>query len=97
MPGPATSRDPADWGRATERARRKRAAAAREVAAAVGEQVAELIEEGDIMGGRALVARRIEQVLAAERTGDRVLLRAAVMELSAASGAWVANLDLDVP
>lgn len=93
----ATSRDPEGYARATEAARETRRAAAAEVGALIARQVEELIVAGDIMGGRALVARRIRELLRAEQRGDRDALRAAVMELTVAGGAWVAALDYRPP
>lgn len=93
----ATSRDPEEWSRATKAAREQRVKAAGEVADRIREQVFELIVEGDMMGGRALVATRLRQVAEAERRGDTVALRAAVMELTVAGGSWVAALDFVPP
>jgi hypothetical protein len=93
----ATSRDPEEWAKATGEARKTREEVARELAGVVAEQVEALIVEGDIMGGRALVGRRLAVVLDAERRGDLVALRAAVMDLGAACGSWAAALDFDRP
>lgn len=93
----ATSRDPEEYARATKAARETRAAVAREVAGVIAKQVEELIIEGDIMGGRALVAQRIQQVLVAEKRGDPDVLRASVMDGAAAFGLWVAALDWRPP
>lgn len=93
----ATSRDPEEWARATQAARDQRRASAGEVADRIREQVFELIVDGDMMGGRALVATRLRQVAEAERRGDKVALRAAVMELTIAGGAWVAAIDYVPP
>jgi hypothetical protein len=93
----ATSRDPEDFANATRVARKMREEVAREVAQCIAEQVEELIVAGDIMGGRALVAKRVQQVLDAERRGDREVLRAACMEGAVAFGAWVAALDYVPP
>lgn len=93
----ATSLDPVEWGAATEAARAKREDTAREVAAVIAQQVAELLIEGDIMGGRSLAAIRLQQVAAAERRGDRVVLRGALIDASAAFAQWAAGLDFRVP
>lgn len=93
----ATSRDPEEWARATKAARVQREAAAGEVADRIRKQVFELIVEGDLMGGRALVATRVRQIAEAERREDEEALRAAVMELAVAAGMWVAALDFVPP
>lgn len=93
----ATSRDPEDWAKATKKAREQREKAAGEVADRIREQVYELIVHGDLMGGRALVATRLRQIAEAERRGDKDALRAAVIELGVASGAWLAALDYVPP
>jgi hypothetical protein len=93
----ATSRDPEEWAKATGEARLSRREAARELALLVAGQVEELIIEGDVMGGRALVGRRLAVVLEAERRGDAAALRAAVMDLGAACGSWAAALDFERP
>lgn len=93
----ASSRDPQAWVRATSAARGTREGAAREVAGQIAEQVAALIVEGDIMGGRALLSTRVQQLVAAERRGDPVVVRAAVIEVAVAAGAWVAALDFEPP
>jgi hypothetical protein len=93
----ATSRDPEEWARATEKARDVRAAAAREVAGTIAEQVEALIVDGDVMGGRAMFAARLAVVAAAERRGDPRVLRAAVIDAAAALGAWAAALDYVPP
>lgn len=93
----ATSRDPEEYARATKAARVQREKAAGEIADRIREQVFELIVHGDLMGGRALVATRLRQVAEAERRGDKAALRAAVIELGVAAGAWLAALDYVPP
>lgn len=93
----ATSRDPEGWARATEKARATREQVAGEVALVIGEQVAELVVAGDIMGGRAMVADRIRKVAAAERRGDPSVLRSAWMELAVAAASCVASIDYVPP
>lgn len=86
----ATSRDPEEWARATEAARASRA----ETAANIAGQLEALIVEGDIMGGRALFVTRVRQLAEAEARGDSLdVVRAAVMEMVAAGGQWLAALD----
>ncbi|HEX7088677.1 MAG TPA: hypothetical protein VF192_00980 [Longimicrobiales bacterium] len=84
--GKRSSSEPKDWQDGT--------AKARAVRANVAEQVAELIVERDMTGAEGLVATRIRQVADAQRRGDRVALRAAIMELSVSSAHWVAAIDL---
>lgn len=93
----ATSRDPEEWARATEEARRTREEAAAEVAGVIASQVEELIVSGDVMAGRAVLAQRISQLAVAERRGDPVVIRAALMEVAVAAGGWVASIDFVPP
>lgn len=93
----ATSRDPEEWARATEHARMTREEAAGEVAGVIAVQVRELIVAGDLMGGKALVAQRLKQVVTAEQREDKSALRAAWMDLAVAAGACVAALDFVPP
>jgi hypothetical protein len=93
----ATSRDPEEWARATEAARRTRQEVAEEVARTIGAQVAALIVEGDVMGGRSRLAGALRDVAAAERRGDPDALRAALMGGIEAMGSWVAALDYVPP
>jgi hypothetical protein len=93
----ATSRDPEDWARATVRARATREEAAEEVAGVIADQVRELIVSGDLMGGKALVAKRLKQVVTAEQREDKDALRAAWMDLAVAAGACVAAIDFVPP
>jgi hypothetical protein len=79
---------------ATKRARDGRKKAAREVGDYIGGQVAELIVEGDVMGGQSMVLLRLGAISEAQRSGDQVALRAAVMGLASAAGAWVASIDM---
>lgn len=93
----ATSRDPEEWARATEGARETRTLTAHEVAQTIAAQVEELIVEGDMMGGRALLAQRLRQLAQAERQGDLTVVRASLMDLAVAAGSWVASLDFTPP
>lgn len=93
----ATSRDPEGYARRTEAARKQRAAAAHEVAQTIAEQVEQNIIEGDVMGGRAVLVKRIQQVAAAEQRGDKDVLRAALMDGAVAFGQWIASLDFVPP
>jgi hypothetical protein len=68
-----------------------------EVLLNVSASAADLIVRGDVMAARSTVRMRIASVVEAERRGDDVAVRAAVMDLVAASGAWVAALDLKAP
>lgn len=108
----ATSRDPEEWAAATAAARETRRQVAHEVAMNIAEQVETLLVEGDIMGGRALFARRVEQLVSAEKqlagrraiardAGDdppeRDIERAAWMDLSVAAAACAAAIDYVPP
>jgi hypothetical protein len=93
----ATSRDPEEFARATEEARRTRAEVAREVSGVIAEQVAAQLVAADIMGGRAEVAVRLRDVAAAERRGDRSVERAAWLELAVAAARCVAAIDFEPP
>jgi hypothetical protein len=93
----ATSRDPEDWAAATEAARAARAAAAEEVSLTIATQVRELVVEGDVMASRGTAAERITQIVVAEKTGDRVLERAAWIDLAVAAATNVARLDYVPP
>lgn len=93
----ATGRDREEYARATAEARAVREAVAVEIAARISTQVYELIVEGDIMGGRALVATRLQQLMRAEQSGDKATLRAAVIEGAVAHAAWAAALDYKAP
>jgi hypothetical protein len=59
----------------------------------VAEQLATTIIERAAPGSRAVLARRIHELIAAEKTGDRALLRAAAMEVSLAAAEWCVLLD----
>lgn len=65
---------------------------AREVVAG---QLAELIVETRMTGGRGLLVTRVRAVTAAERQGDPLALRAACMELAVAAAGWAVHLDLE--
>jgi hypothetical protein len=93
----ATSRDREEYARATEAARETRERVAGEVADKIAGQVRELLIEGDIMGGRALVAMRLRQVTVAEARADEVALRAAWMDVCVAAAGCVAALDYRPP
>lgn len=65
--------------------------------AAVAGQLHGMLTEGDFIGGgRGEVALRLQQVALAERRGDDMALRGAVMDAAAAFGAWAARLDCDL-
>lgn len=93
----ATSRDPEEYARKTEAARRHRQQTATEVAENIARQIAENIMDGDVMGGRSVLVRRIRAVAAAEQTGDKDVLRAALMDGAVAFGQWIAALDFVPP
>lgn len=64
---------------------------------AVAGQLSELLVEQQRTGGREPFAERVRGIAEAQRTGDPVLLRAAVMEAAVEAGRWAATLDLANP
>jgi hypothetical protein len=60
----------------------------------VAEQIGNLLIESGFSGSKGVVAERLKKVLEAERRDEPRVLRAAVMELAVAAGAWVASIDL---
>lgn len=85
---PGTTRDIDEWARATAEARERRET--------VAGQVSGLIVSLDLQGSSSLSAQRVRAVVVADRGGDKLLLRAAVMEAAAAFGAWAAELDVQL-
>lgn len=81
-----SSREPEAWIKATNEARGARAV--------VAAQLADLLVGEDITGGRELLALRVKEFAVAERTGDPMLIRGAVMALAVAGGAYAVRLDL---
>lgn len=75
-----------DW-----RAGADRADAAR---ANVAEQLAALITEREMTGAEELFALRIRQIAEARKRGDRVAMRAAIMEACVSGAHWCAAIDL---
>lgn len=61
--------------------------------AVVAEQLAVSLVERALPGDRSVLARRIAELAAAERTSDPLVLRGAIMEVSLASAEWVVQLD----
>lgn len=78
--------EPVEWVRGQEAARAARAA--------VAEQLTALLVGRGMTGDRAVLALRVRQLAEAEREGDPAVVRAAVMEVSAAAAAWCVSLDL---
>lgn len=60
----------------------------------VAEQVFLLVDEAEGPGSRDHVSGKIRAVIAAEKVGDPHVLRAAVMELSAAASLWCLGIDI---
>lgn len=81
-----SSNEPLDW-----QAGRAAARAGREVVA--GQLVAEL-RGRDSTGGRAMLARRVRELVVAERGRDEAVLRAAIIEVSLAAAQWAVSVDL---
>lgn len=82
-PSPA---EPAEWQEGTDAARAARAI--------VAQQFGDLLLERDMTGGRQHFALRLRELGEAERTGDILVIRAAVMEVCVSAGGWAAALDL---
>ena len=72
----------------------RRARAARTVVAA---QTAQTILTTDLTGSTGYVALRVRNLADAERSGDHSAIRAAAVELAAASGSYAAQIDLRGP
>lgn len=76
-----------EWkeGARTARARRK----------LVGTQLADALKERDETGSRGVVARRVTELVEADRSRDRIAARAAAFELATAAAQLVVELDLE--
>lgn len=72
---------------------KRRLEAVREARGRVSEQFSESLRARDLAGDRQMFARRVAELLEAERTGDPDVLRAALMEVTLASGEWCVTLD----
>lgn len=72
---------------------KKRLAAVHEARQQVIGQFGESLRARDLAGDRQMFARRVAELLEAERTGDPDMLRAALMEVTLASGEWCVTLD----
>jgi hypothetical protein len=79
-------REPLEWQRATSEAREARAV--------VAGQLADLLVAADATGGWDLLSARVRELGEARRSGDIVLVRAAVMSLGLASAQLAVRLDL---
>lgn len=80
------SNEPKEWRRGAEAADRARGN--------VADQLSELITERSMTGAEQLFARRLREFAQAQRQGDRVLARAALMEALISGALWVAAMDL---
>lgn len=63
----------------------------------VGLQVADILRERSFPGSRAQLAERLRDVARYEAIGELSSLRAALVDLAVASGAWAADLDARIP
>ena len=81
-----SSREPEEWAEASRKARGARAV--------VAAQLADLVVEADLTGGRELCARRVREFAEAERAGDPMLIRAAAMTAATAFAQYAVRLDL---
>lgn len=62
---------------------------------AVAEQIQVNLLERAMAGDRAMLGRRVGELVVAERAGDREALRSAVMEVCLVAAEWCVSLDLD--
>lgn len=76
-----------EWkeGAKTARARRKQVAA----------QISDALQERDETGSRAVLARRLQELVSADREPDPIALRGAVFEVAISAGQWIVELDLE--
>jgi hypothetical protein len=79
--------EPQEWKERSEDARKARLN--------VGQQFTDLLVEADITGSSQLIAKRVREMVEAEGSGDRTMMRAAAMELAVAAGVYAAGIDLD--
>jgi hypothetical protein len=70
---------------------------AKEARKNVAQQVSDMVISGELTGSRDHAAARLREVLQAEGAGDTHVLRAAVMEASAALASWAVDIDLRHP
>jgi hypothetical protein len=52
------------------------------------------MEATELTGSRSYLAERLRGIVEAEAAGDTFALRAAVMDLTVAGGAWLVAIDL---
>ena len=86
---PSERGEPEEWKRGARKARDARHNVAR--------QIAEHIVEADLTGSREFVALRVRTFAQAEATGDLHVIRAALMDLAGAAGAYLVQVDLQLP
>jgi hypothetical protein len=81
--------DPEEWqaGAKTARFARQRTA----------NRIGEMIVESDQTGSKDLLAQRLRELIAAERSGDPLVVHGALMELASAAGARAVGLQLETP
>lgn len=72
---------------------RQRVETVRAARAVLLEQFGESLQARDLAGDRQVFARRVAELLEAERTGDPDVLRQALMEVLLATGEWCVTLD----
>lgn len=70
---------------------------ARAVRINVAEQLTQMITEMDLTGSKGYLLRRLNELIAADKSEDPIALNAAVMELGAACGAWATQIQLTEP
>lgn len=84
---PSERGEPEEWKRGAHRARAIRV----NVAAQLGTH----ITEADLTGSSELVSLRIRGLVSAQRSGDPLVLRSALMDLAAASAAYACHIDFE--
>lgn len=66
-----------------------------EVRETLVDQLGTILRERRMTGGQEAFSTRLRQVAEARDSGDPLVLRAAVMELTIASAQWVTAIDLE--
>lgn len=79
--------EPQEW--------KDRSQEAREARLNVGQQFTDLLVEADMTGSTQLIAKRVRELVQAEKSGDEDVTRAASMELAVAAGLYAAGMDLE--
>lgn len=81
----------------TELSPEKRELAIAKARVEVAGHIVDLLTMTTYGGSKDYLARRVREVIEAEKDGDEVVLRGALMEVALASASWAAVLDLSLP